>query len=321
MNKKFLSIMAIFILAVCALSAFVGCTPQEFEVDFYMPDGTPALAAVSILNSFEFEATTTNFNIVKADQISGAFNAGADLAIMPTVVAAKLYNNGMAVKLVSVNVFGNLFIVGVNSQVQQPQDMAGKVLYVTVGTTLQLTKYVLEQNGVEWEEGSEAKAGKVVLSPKADGSEILPLLKQAGNNSVEALAVLGEPQVTKAKSVVSGLDVVIDLQAEWKEITGFDGYPQASLVATAEFCEQHADYVKYLVNKMEDNAQFIADNMSSLSDIFGRYESSLASMTLDSTTIANCNLRVEKAQAVKASVNDYLKRVASEVDDGFYFEF
>lgn len=321
MKKKFLSIMALLIVAVCGLTIMVGCAPQEFEVDFYMPDGTPALAAVSVLNSFEYQKTTTNFNIVKADQIQGAFNAGADLAIMPTVVAAKLYNNGMAVKLVSVNVFGNLFIVGVNSQVAQPADMVGKVLYVTVGTTLQLTKYILQQNDVQCEEGSEAVEGKVVLCSKADGSEILPLLKQAGNKSEEALAVLGEPQVTKAKSVVSGLDIAIDLQTEWKEITGFEGYPQASLVATAEFCEQHADYIKYLVKQMEENSAFIANNMDSLSEIFNRYESSLGSMTLDETTIANCNLRVEKAQAVKESVKDYLKRVANEVDDAFFFEF
>ena len=322
-NKKLLSIVAIVLVMVCFTTLMVGCkAPQEYEVNFFMPDGTPALAAVSVLNEFAFEETTTNFNIVKADQIQGVFNAGADIAIMPTIVAAKLYNNGQAVKLVSVNVFGNLFIVGVNSQVQQPQDMVGKVLYVTVGTTLQLTKYILAQNDIQFEEGAEAIDGKVVLNSKADGSEIMPLLKQASNQSKEALAVLGEPQVTKAKSVVGqSLAIAIDLQQEWKDITGFDGYPQASLVATQKFCEEHADYIKYLVGEMDKNAQFISQNLTSLSDIFARYESSLAGMTLDAVTIQNCNLRVQKASDAKSSVQDYLQRLSATVDDGFFFNF
>lgn len=320
MNKKLLSIIAVCILLVCCTSVFVGCqTPQEeYTVDFYMPDGTPALAAASVLNQYSFGKSTTNFNIVKADQISGAFSAGADLAIMPTIVAAKLYTNGAQVKLVSTNVFGNLFIVGVNTTVASPADMVGKVLYVTVGTTLNLTKYILEQNDVSWAEGSEPQEGKVVFCSKADGSEILPLLKQAGQN--EALAVLGEPQVTKAKSMINGLKTVIDLQSEWKTITGFEGYPQASLVATAEFCQNHADYIKNLLTEMEKNATFLADNLSELPALFTRYESSLGGMTFDETTIANCNLRVERAKNVKNSVKDYLQRLATAVDDNFFFE-
>ena len=318
MNKKLISIFAVCIMAVCCFAAFVGCTPpQEFEVNFYMPDGTPALAAASILDDFGFENTTTNFNIVKADQISASFNAGADLAIMPTIVAAKLYSNGAAIKLVSTHVFGNLFVMGVNTSAQSVQDMVGKVVYVTVGTTLNLTKYILEQNQIEWVEGAEPTEGKVTFVSKADGSEILPLMKQAGEK--EILAVLGEPQVTKAKSMISSLVEVIDLQEEWKNITGFDGYPQASLVATADFCANHADYIDALLEAMEGNATYLASNLSSLPTLFASYESSLGGMTFDATTIANCNLRVERAQSVKNSVIDYLQRLGSTVDDAFFY--
>lgn len=323
-TKRIFSIVIAAVLVLTCLACFAACRDkgnegdEKYTVKFFMPDGTPALAAANLLNGFSYSTSTTEFNIVTADQIATAFNQGADFAIMPTIAAAKLYSNGAQIKLVSTNVFGNLFIMGVNTTATTLADLKGKVVMVTVGTTLSLTQYLLRANGIEFADGSEPVEGKVVLNSVADASTIIPKLKTAGSN--EVLGLLGEPQVTKAKSMVGeGLKTVIDLQAEWTALTGFTGYPQASLVATSAFCEAHPDYIAALLSEMEKNADFISENLDNLPEIFAQYESNLANMTFSAETITGCNLRVEKASAVKASVKDYLSRLGQTVDDGFFY--
>lgn len=324
-TKRILSIVIAAVLVLTCLACFAACRQgsdddgEKYTVRFFMPDGTPALAAANLLNGFGYSTSATEFNIVTADQISTAFNQGADFAVMPTIAAAKLYANGAKIKLVSANVFGNLFIMGVNTTATALADLKGKVVMVTVGTTLSLTQYLLKANGIEFADGAEPVEGKVVLNSVADASAIIPRLKTAGDN--EVLGLLGEPQVTKAKSMVGeGLKTVIDLQAEWAALTGFEGYPQASLIATSAFCEAHPDYISALLTEMEKNADFISENLDKLPSIFAKYESNLAGMTFTAQTITGCNLRVERASVVKASVKDYLSRLGQVVDDGFFFD-
>ncbi len=322
-QKRLFSILIAIVFAVACAACLTACQKdpdeeKEYTAKFFMPDGTPALAAATLLDGFTFGKSTTEFNIVAADQISTAFNQGADIAIMPTIVAAKLYNNGNAIKLLSSNVFGNLFIMGVNTTATKLSDLKGKVVLVTVGTTLSLTQYLLTANGIEYENGSEPVDGKVTLNSVNDASEIITKLKQAGDK--EVFGLLGEPQVTKAKGAIGdGLKTVIDLQAEWTALTGYTGYPQASLVATDAFCSAHADYVEALLTAMEGNADFITENLDRLPSIFAAHESNLANMTFTADTIAGCNLRVVRAATVKDSVKDYLSRLGQNVDDGFFY--
>ena len=232
--KKLFLLLTIFFLGLTS------CNKEETsrEVNVYMPDGTPALALASMLDEgFEYENVKTTFHIVTASEIAATVSQSTcDLAIMPTTAAATLYNKGIGLQLASVNVFGNLFIVG-TKETTSLEDLKGKVIYTTAATTIQMVQYVLDANNIEYTDGAEAVEGKVALNSVGDATEIIANLKMGIQKGTEAYGVLGEPQVTKVQGMIAGLNINFDLQKEYKAITGFDGYPQACLIVKKSFAE------------------------------------------------------------------------------------
>ena len=291
------------------------------EVNIYMPDGTPALALANVLDeNFVYEKTKTNFHIVQAAEIAARVAQDAcDLAIMPTTAAAQLYvKQGIKIQLASVNVFGNLYITGTH-EISSLEDLKGKLILTTAATTIQMVKYVLDGNNIPYEESGEAISGKVALSTVNDASEIIPQIKQAVLKGTEIYGVLGEPQVTRAQSLIPEMKITVDLQAEYKKLTTYDGYPQACLVVKEEFAKAYPDYVKALLQKLEGNASYLNSHLETLPEVFKKYESNLGNMTFTADTIKRCNVRVELASLVKTSVKEYVKELAKlDLDDDFF---
>ncbi|MDE7161212.1 MAG: hypothetical protein K2N65_00470 [Anaeroplasmataceae bacterium] len=318
MKKLFLILLFIFSFG------FVSCTQEKApnEVNIYMPDGTPALAMASVLDEgFSYKDTSTKFNIVPAGEITTRVGLDScDLAILPTTAAAQLYKRGTELQLATVNVFGNLYIAGTN-EISSLEDLKGKVILTTAATTIQMVQYVLDGNHISYEESGEAIEGKVALSSVGDASEIIPLLKKAVTQGTECYGVLGEPQVTKAQSMISGLKITVDLQKEYQKITTYEGYPQACLIVKKEFATAYPGYVKALIKKLEGNGEYLNSHLESLPEVFKKYESNLANMTFTADTIARSNIRVEKAESVKESVKGYVKALTNlDLDDAFFLE-
>ena len=220
--------------------------------------------------------------------------------------------------MASVNVFGNLFITGTN-EISSLNDLKGKLILTTAATTIQMVKYVLDGNNIPYEESGEVVSGKVALSTVNDASEIIPQIKQAVLKGTEIYGVLGEPQVTRAQSLIPEMKITVDLQAEYKKLTSYDGYPQACLVVKEEFAKAFPDYVKELLKKLEGNASYLNSHLDTLPEVFKKYESSLGNMTFTADTIKRCNVRVELASSVKDSVKEYVKALTKlDLDDHFF---
>ena len=125
--KKFLSLL----FAIVLMFAFASCEdiPEE-KLTLYAPDGAPAFAVANILDSGKIGNKETDSRIVSgADPIKVAVaNGEADVAVMPLNLAAILYNGGAKIKLASVNIFGNLYMVGKTS-ISGLEDLKGKIVY------------------------------------------------------------------------------------------------------------------------------------------------------------------------------------------------
>lgn len=308
----------IFIILIVFLSlGFASCKKEEKpNANVYLPDGTPALALANVLAD---GVENTTFNIVPASEIAArTAKADCDMALMPTTAAVQLYNKGIKLKLASVNVFGNLYVVGTNT-VDNLNELVGKRVLTTGATTIQMLEYALKENNIAFEESAEVIADKVALSFASDASEIIPQLKKASNSNEELYGVLGEPQVTKASGMIPGLKIAVDLQAEYKKITSYDGYPQACLVVKETFYNNHPKYVNDFLNKLGDNSTYLQNNADKLPDLFKRYESNLANMTFTLDTIKRCNIRLELSKDVKGSVKSYIKALLNiDLDDNYF---
>ena len=171
-------------------------------------------------------------------------------------------------------------------------------------------------------------ADKVTLSALPGESDVVAVLQKAEADGTEAYGVLGEPSLTNGQAKVPSAEVVIDFQKEWKELTGFDGYPQASLIARTSFAQENPEFIAKLTEAVSGNADWLAveANVRSFEQALATYneenpgeETTLAGNTYTAETIERCNLGYQSAQEVKNSVKDYLGRLGTAPDDGFFY--
>lgn len=282
---------------------------EKAAYTFVMPDGAPSLSVVKLMKDYgEIDGHKINYRIVPAAQIGAYFGKSeTDIALMPTNASAKLYTaQGVKHKLATVNVFGVLYMVG-TKPVESLEDLKGEVIYNIGqgGTPDLMLKYILAKNNVEYEEGTEAVAGKVVLAYVSEATSAVAGLRQ-GKYS---FAVLGQPVATNALKAVSGASVALDLQAEWKKLTGIDGYTQAG-VAVKDGVAADASFMNALYNALNENYSFISQNPAEVKGILADNGSSL---TFDFTkeVIDACNIDCKKASAIRADVEKYFTEIAA----------
>ena len=178
------------------------------------------------------------------------------------------------------------------------------------------------------EDGTESKA--VALQSYDKESDIVALLQKAQNDGKEAYGVLGEPSLTNGQGLVPQIEVAIDFQKEWKEITGFDGYPQASLIARGSFAKSNTEFIAALGTALAGNAEWLSDaeNLDAFVAALSAYntahadgyQTTLAGKTYTAETIERCNLSYQSAASVKESVDDYIERLSGSAPaEGFYY--
>ncbi len=339
--KKFFATIVSVLMLVFGVMAFAACGDAGKEeeqgetktVSVYLPDGTPALAvAKAFTEGVDIDGYEVSFRIINAGSIGQVFaTTQADLAIMPTIGAATVASKGQAIRLVSSNVFGNLYIAGVNTQADTLASLKGKVVYTTAATTIQLLQYLLTENGIESELGSTAaSADKVYLQSCEQGSEVIQYLAAAKQSGAEALGVLGEPQLTQCQAKVDTAQVVVDLQAEWKELTGFESYPQASLIVRSSFVSENGAFLTAFGEALKGNAAWLEEeeNIAAFQAALGEYnknntdyQTTMTGLNFTVTTIERCNLGYKSAAEVKDSVEDYVTRLGvAQLPDGFFYE-
>lgn len=305
MKKKIL-------IAVAVISVFVLCfsltackdkgdyVNAGIEVNVVIPDGAPALAIAKLLNSSEFNGYKITYEIVAGatDVAAKVASGNADIAIMPTNVAARLYSSAN-IKMVAANVFGLLYLVGTQDITSLNQLKEEKILCTGQGGTPDFVlQYILAQSGISGDDLNIQYISK--------GSDAIAALKEG----TAKFALLGEPAATMAVSKANA-KVLFDLQAEWKNLTGFDGYPQAGTFVTDEIFNNHSAFLKQFLQEMNANKSWIEDeaNLNAVNDALKKYNST--NNFASAAVIKRCNIRYEDAFSVEESVKSYLEIMKS----------
>ncbi len=316
---KILKRLATFCIIFTVIFFMSSCNKKE-KYSIYMPDGTPALACANILGEYSDEY---DIHIVKASEIASSVALDdCDMAILPTTVAATLaYKKNIGIKMVSNNVFGNLYIVSVNGG-SSLKDLYNSPIYATIGTTIDLLKYLLTNNNIQYQETADLNENKTSIISKGDASEIIQLLALASKEGTSAYAVLGEPAVSNALSKVSGLEISFDMQEMYKSITGANGYPQACFVAKNDLIQNNSEVVNEVYNKMTLNSEYLTNNIDKLSNVYKEYNSTLQNTSFTLDLINRSNIRVEKATNIKDTVKSYVKALVNiDINDDFFYQF
>ena len=157
-------------------------------------------------------------------------------------------------------------------------------------------KKILDVNGVSYDD---------TFNYVADGTTAVQLIM----GGQAEFALLGEPAVTnlieKAASKGKTVYRLFDLQQLWQEATSSEraGYPQAALIVKESLL--NVAFVSNLQQILQQNQQYLLDNLSELNGLLQGVGSSL-DVAYTADIIARCNIGFTLASECKADLQAYL---------------
>ncbi len=220
----------------------------------------------------------------------------ADFAILPTTMAAIMYNKGLKYKLVGIPVWGTLYLAGSDPGVNNWEDLRNKRIYVMArGMTPDvLLRYLLLKNGI-------APDKDVILDYSFPTHIDLANAVAAGQ---AGLAIVSEPLASLVIKKNKDVGLIFDLEKEWKK------FENTALAETAFLCSEdviqgNPEIVKSLISAYAFSTNWVNQNPDSAAALIVKY-GILPDADVAVNAIPGSNLRFEKAGDVKKEIEDYL---------------
>lgn len=319
MKKKLTAVMLLVAL-VLSIGLLTACNKDnkkgngnDVTLTFVAPEGTPALAIARLItDNKSISGKNVNYKIVNPSNIAKEMQAGlSDLVIMPVNAGATLINKGADYKLVSVAVDGSLYLVGKSETAKTLtiDDIKGKKIACIgqQGVPGLVFRYILKANNISIVDSPEnVTENSVYIKYASDGTQA----RAAVENGSVNYAVVGEPAATTFKT--KGFNAQMDLQAEYKKVSGKETYPQAGIFVKSRLASDTA-FMDALFTALKASKEWVKNNPQSVNDFMkaNAYESA----AFPAPSIAKCNVNAEKLTAEKkAEILAFLKNLAPGVN-------
>lgn len=311
MKKKLTAVMLLvmLILSVGLLTACKG-NGNDVTLTFSAPEGTPALAIARLItDNKKIAGKNIDYKIVNPANIASEMASNkSDLVIMPVNAGAMLINKGADYKLVSVAVDGSLYLVG-KSETEKPltiNDIKGKKIACIgkTGTPGLVFRYIMKMNNIEVvEEKEKLTSDNVFVQYVTDGN----LARTAVEKEKDGVdfAVVGEPAATTFKT--KGFNAQMDLQKEYKAVSGKETYPQAGIFVKSKLASDEA-FMTELFNALKASKDWVTKNPADVAAFMKKnaYESAM----FPAMSIARCKIDATKlSDEKKDEVLAFLKNL------------
>lgn len=336
--KKFFAIVLSALMLTAGTALFAACSDED-GIDVYAPDGAPALALAQLMgDEMQFGSDkSVNYNVVNANTIQTYVtgeNPQAELCVLPVNAAAMALGSGENYKMLGTVTHGNIYVVSntektaltaANLEEQLTGKMVGCIqLQSFVGFALQI---VLDKYDIEYritEDNEDVQEGIVNIINISD-----PAGQITGAAPYDYM-VAAEPVVSTKTGNIPTLEQVGDLQA----LYGEGGYPQAVLVAKADFIENNAEFVAQFIAAVEANATWLTADATSAETVVSAVASHLPegstptfnAKNLTKNVIEKCAVRFESAASCKEEVKNFLAEITAvnpkmqfNVADAFFY--
>jgi len=304
--KKLVAVLIAILLPVFAL---VGCGKVEKSILFVVPDGAPALSVASLMiDEYEFGGET-EYKVV-ADIGNYFATKRADAGVLPLNLATKMTDY----QIVSINTFGNLYIVGTSGQ--DIESLKGNTLHVinlnnVVGLTVRL---MLNKCGIDYTMNDLSGNSTNVILKGANASDL------AGAFSAGKIefTVVAEPMCSKLMKMNDNLKIIADVQ----ELYG--KYPQSAMVV------KRGKFTTAQVNDMVAKMQQEVSATDVFDAVTAHLEKGVVSAFikdgLTAEVVKRCNVGFMRASENKDFINDYIEKIidlqensAQKLTDDRYF--
>lgn len=241
----FFLFVSIFIISSCSKD-------DEKVVKILVPSGAPTLGLVQMWYEVEkIGDYELNFESKSGtDPLTVAFTSKShEIIIAPSNLGANLFTKSQDYIYAGTLTFGNLYLV--SREEITLDNLEGKTInaFGKNSTPDIILKKVLGNRGVQidYDNSVNDVLGKFV----------------AGSYDI---ALLAEPVLSKLR--IDTEVYIIDLQAEYQNITGQDSYPQAGIFINKSFAKNNKKFITSFLEKVVESVDFVNTEKESASDYY-----------------------------------------------------
>ena len=260
------------------------------------------------------------FEIASApDQVSAQVIKGDfDIAAVPVNLSAVLYTKTEgAVKAVGVNTLGVLYMLENGNTVNSVADLKGKTVYATgQGATPEYAlRYILTKNGIDPDKD-------VTIEYLGEHAE---LAAQMTSGSV-TLGMLPEPNVTSVMLNNKDVRIALDLNKEWKDVSGSD-MVMGCIIVSSKFAEEHPQALAEFLNEYKASVDYVTANVDEASTLI-EAAGIVPKAAIAKNALPNCNIVLLTGEEMKTALGGMLnvlyeanpKSVGGKMpDEGFWY--
>ncbi len=273
---------------------------DELNINVVVPAGVPALSMVQMIseNPEITENSNVNYEITTQTDVltSKIINKEADIAVVPTNLAATLHSKDTGFKIAGSSVWGVMYVVS-NEEIETLQDLKGKTI-ATIGQNLTpdaVTRYILEQNGLTPDED--------VQFEYFSGASELASYYISGQSD---LAIIPQPVLTNVLAKREDSKVVFDIQEEWLGVTQLEKYPQASLIVSEQLILDNPQFVDSFIEKYSESTTWINDNAKKAGEYYEQLQLGLPANIVEKA-IPYSNIYFVNSEDAKNEIDKYLE--------------
>ena len=242
---KMLKCLAVILVTVCMAACQSRPAGDQESLQIDCLKGPSALSMLHLMDSLaKFNGKEIAWNIYsEPNQIRARLlRQETDIALIPTNLAAILYNLNLPYRLVMVPVWGTLYLCGTDHAISKLEDLKDQRVF-SMGRGMNpdiIFRCLLEKSGIDpasdlsldYSFPSHIDLANAVLAQKA------------------RLAVLSEPQLSLVKQQNPDIRIYLDLNALWEEEFG-SSLPQTAVMVHQRVLDDSKDRIKALIQNMQ----------------------------------------------------------------------
>lgn len=263
-------------------------------------NGPSSMALIKLIDSLDSDSHADMKAVILDEPLQVRkmmLDGSADFAVLPTTMAAILYNKGLDYRLIAIPVWGSLYLFGADTTIGGWEDLRGKKVNVMArGMTPDvLFRYLLEKNGIRPEED-------IMLDYSYPTHIELANAVAAGRAE---LAVLSEPLVSMVAEKNTNIRFIFDLNNEWERVTGI-ALAQTALLAKGHIISSNPELVVRVIEACRRSVEWVNNNPDSAAGLIVSY-GILPDVKTAVASIPRSHMDFKRAGEISAGIEAYLR--------------
>lgn len=217
------------------------------------------------------------------------------LYVVPSNVAAKLYNKKMDILMLGITSMGLLYVLSCDEEIKEIKDLNGKEVYIgDKGSSPDIvSSYVFDKKGSkpEFVYSTSFEIARFMIAGKIQNC-VLP----------EPLASIIIHQIeTKGKYIKR----IASMKEEWKNINKTNGVPQTSIITSLKYYNKNKKEIDNIINDYKNSIKWVNENNKAASVIGKKIMESDVPEIVIERSIPNMNLVFINGKEGKEALNIY----------------